>query len=152
MNDTIPPNDDDGDPGRHGRPTKLTDALFRAFVDLLLRGSFRSTACGELGVAPATFRRWLRNGKAYPEGIYADFRRAVAAAESRAEHQMVARIVAAAAEDWQAAAWLLERKYPHRYGELGELKREVRELEKKMRDLGLDPPKSDEAEDDEPTG
>ncbi|QEL17106.1 hypothetical protein [Limnoglobus roseus] len=57
------------------------------------RGSFRSTAYREYGVAPATFGRWERNGQTYSDSIYADFRRAVAAAESRAEHQMITWVV-----------------------------------------------------------
>lgn len=135
MKSTLPPPPDDDGP-RRGRPTKLTDALFRAFIELFLKGSFRETACRELGVGYRTFVRWMKLGRTNPNGLYGQFRRGVLAAEARSQNRLLDRVHAAVLEDWKAAAWILERKFPDLFGayrgELGELKRQIREMEREI--------------------
>lgn len=138
MNTTMPPNDD-GLPHRGGRPSKLTDELFRKFIEMFLAGSFREPACRELGVTYKTFSRWMSRGRREPETIFGEFRLAVGAAEARSQNRMLSRIQAASLEDWKAAAWFLERKYPRRYGpkggEYGDMKKKAERAEKAMGDL-----------------
>ncbi|QEL20444.1 helix-turn-helix domain-containing protein [Limnoglobus roseus] len=144
---TVPPpaDPDDGGRRRPGRPTKLTDELWQLFVELLLEGCFRSTACRNLGVGKTTFTRWMQAGKRYPRGRYGQFRAAVEGAEARAEANALRLILAAGKKDPKYLVWWLERKYPGRYGqcrgELSDLKRKLCELEKEVgkavRDLGL---------------
>lgn len=133
----------DDDVPRNGRPTKLTDPLFRAFIELFLKGSFRSTACQELGVPYNTFRRWMSLGRKHKDGIYGQFRAGVMAAESRSQNNLLGRITAASSEDWKAAAWILERKFPDLYGayrgELGELKRQIKSMEREVAKVSIGP-------------
>lgn len=127
-----PPNPDDG--SRRGRPTKLTDSLITSAVGLLLQGNYRCVVARLLGVGFSTFRKWLRIGSKYPDGLYGHFRAAVIAAESMAEARAVATITSAGQDDPRLLLEYLARKYPKRYGayrgELGELKRRIAELEK----------------------
>lgn len=44
------------------------------------------------------------------------FLQAVKTAESEAEQRLLARIEQAAEQQWQAAAWILERRWPDRWG------------------------------------
>lgn len=138
MNTTMPP-PGDGEPSHRGRPSKLTDELFRKFIELFLAGSFREPACHELGIGYTTFSRWMNRGRREPDSIYGEFRLAVGAAEARSQNRMLSRIQAASLEDWKAAAWMLERKYPRRYGpkggEYGEMKKKAERAEKAMGDL-----------------
>jgi hypothetical protein len=127
---------DDG--SRRGRPTKLTDALHRSFIELLLSGCYRQDACRNLGVSYATFRSWMNSGKTYPGTIYEAFLKGVLAAEARCKTNAVAQILAAGREDAKYFCWWLERKYPNEWGayrgELGDLKRRIREMEKLLSD------------------
>ncbi len=50
------------------------------------------------------------------KGPYRDFRRAVQRAKAQAEMRDVLIIGKASQKFWQAAAWRLERRYPHRWG------------------------------------
>lgn len=106
----------------------------RLAVQYLLAGNFRCTVAKMIGVDPATFRRWMALGKTYSEGIYARFRAAVLVAEAASEANAVATITASGQDDARHLEWLLERKYPQRWGryrgELGLLKRRIQELEK----------------------
>lgn len=128
-----PPNPDDGKPPD---PRKLTDALIEGFVRLLLAGNFRQVAAKRLGVHITTLRRWMRLGRRYPDGIYARLRSAVLAAEAEFEASAVAQIRVAGADDPAHLEWLLERKFPMRWGrfrgELGLLKKRLAELEKAL--------------------
>jgi hypothetical protein len=45
-----------------------------------------------------------------------DLREEIETARAEGEARGVARVAAAAAENWQAAAWLLERQHPGRWG------------------------------------
>lgn len=49
-------------------------------------------------------------------GPYREFRAAVQKAEAEAEERLLGIIEDAAPNTWQAAAWMLERKYPERWG------------------------------------
>ena len=65
-----------------------------------------------LGVAPQTFSRWVNHPKT-------DNQRQLCEAMKRGEVErkaaLVTRIMQASDKSWQAAAWLLERKYPQEY-------------------------------------
>lgn len=117
-----------------GRPKKLTEKLIVAVCDVILAGNFRCVAGRMFGVSPRTFRRWMAMGKRFPEGLYGKFRRCVLESESVAEVRAVGDITRAGKTDVEHLKWWLERKYPQRWGryrgELGEIKRKLKELEK----------------------
>lgn len=73
----------------------------------------RAAECG--GISFETYRRWRKRGEAGEEpfcGFFAE----VKEAERDAEEELLLRIREHSVETWQAGAWLLERRYPARYG------------------------------------
>ena len=98
-----------------GRPTKLTETVADDLVVLLATGVPVEVAARAVNVSRRTLDRWLRDGElrerveraraARPESTHA-------LGEARA----VVLILRAAASDWKAAAWWLERRHPERWG------------------------------------
>ena len=58
----------------------------------------------------------MKAGRQYPDGIYGRLYRGVPLAESRFEVLAVAGIAAAGQDDPKYLCWLLERKFPQRWG------------------------------------
>ena len=79
-------------------------------VILLSRGVSVVEACHTLGVARATYYRHL---KAYP-----DFEHQVERAKMMVSIELFRIIRGATAENWRAAVWLLEKRYPRSWGPL----------------------------------
>lgn len=135
---SAPPNPDDGD--RPGRPSKLTPALTAAVVELLLRGNYRSDVARAAGIGFTTFRRWMRTGRQYPDGIYGRFRQAVESAESTFKTRAVGTVTSAGEDDPRLLLEYLARRYPQQFGayrgELGELKRRIKQMEKLVEGVG----------------
>jgi transposase len=105
-----------------GRPTKLpTDEAELTRLEQLIRaGATGEVAAQAVGVDPSTFDLWLQKGR---NGVqpYRDFSERVARARAESEAGLVARIASVAGKgSWQAAAWLLERRFPERWGKPGE--------------------------------
>lgn len=65
-----------------------------------------------LGVAPETYSRWINHPRT-------DNQRQLCQAMKKGEVErkatLVGRIMDASDDSWQAAAWLLERKYPQEF-------------------------------------
>jgi len=116
-----------------GRPSRLTPKLHRTIVGLIRNGNYEIAACRAVGVAGSTYGLWKKRGredreKAQAKGIDVleisdeekstywnfldDIQRALGEAEVKFQHI----ISEAALKSWQAAAWMLERKYPDRWG------------------------------------
>ncbi len=102
---------------RPGRPTKLVPERVERLLEAIRVGNYINTAVVYAGITEATFYRWLEIGEANKEGKYREFLESVKKAEADAEARQVALISKAANETWQAAAWLLERKHPARWGQ-----------------------------------
>jgi hypothetical protein len=100
-----------------GRPRKdPADYLPRLCLALEL-GSWRWLACKFAGVSYSTFRTWMVAGEAADaDAAMQAFVRRIHQAEATAAVRDLARIHEAAAHDWRAAAWLLERRFPESYG------------------------------------
>jgi hypothetical protein len=99
-----------------GRPLLLTPELQRRLCGSVRTGVPMSTSCQLVGVDYSTVRRWLGLGKKENEGVFHDFYLAFTRAKAVAERRLVKTIVTAGPEDWKAAAWLLERRHPDKYG------------------------------------
>jgi hypothetical protein len=103
--------------GRGGRPTLMTDELVDQLLSMLRAGSYVGTAARAAGIGRQTLADWLKRGEHAPEGDpYRELRDQIDQARAEGEARNVARVQAAAVESWQAAAWLLERQYPERWG------------------------------------
>jgi hypothetical protein len=98
------------------RPEKLTPEVQQKIVDSLRMGNYIETASAYAGINKTTLYDWLKRGARENRGKYRVFSNAVEKAMAEAEMRDVALIAQAAKENWQAAAWRLERKYPARWG------------------------------------
>jgi hypothetical protein len=96
-----------------GRPSKLTHETASLIVNAVRAGLTSGLACDVAGITPRTFQRWMASKR--PE--HRQLREAVARARAGCEADLVARTTLAAHKgSWRAAAWLLERHYPERWG------------------------------------
>lgn len=90
------------------RPTKYTPETVKKITDAIKLGATYELACNYAGIDYSTFNEWQKTKPKFSE--------AVKAAEGEAAVKWLAKIEAAAAKSWQAAAWKLERRYPQDYG------------------------------------
>jgi transposase len=122
-----------------GRPTKLTPEIQNRIVVLIRAGNYVETAAASAGIHKSTLYDWLKRGAREKQRItqnprariskkeapFVDFSDAVEKAQAEAESRDVMLIAKAAEEQWQAAAWRLERKFPARWGRKLDVKQEV---------------------------
>lgn len=101
-----------------GHPTTLTSDVADQIVASLRAGNYIVVATKAAGVPRQTYNAWMARGRstAAADEPYRDFRARVERARSEAETRAVAQIASAARTNWQAAAWLLERTAPERWG------------------------------------
>jgi len=117
--------------GRIGRPTKLNKAVAAKILKELERGAPIEAAAPLAGISRRTFYDWVQRGaralaaeeagKEVPdeEKPYAEFCTAVEQVRSEWETRQLEGIEAAAEagpQHWTARAWLLERRFPDKYG------------------------------------
>ena len=101
----------------NNKPYKLLD---KQITDTLLQaiklGAFIEHACYYSGINSSTFRSWRSKAE---DGVepYKSFWSEVTKAEAEGIIRRMARIEKAGLEgNWQADAWVLERKYPEKFG------------------------------------
>ena len=99
-----------------GRPGKLTPATHDAIVDAIRTGNYAETAARAAGITSTCYYNWTARGREAKQGIYFEFNAAIEKAKAAAEIRDVALIERAATDTWTAAAWMLERKFPARWG------------------------------------
>ena len=102
------------------RPSKLTPGVHEIIVQALASGCYRETAATHAGIAVSTFYNWLERGEADIEHgkqtPYMELVEAINKAEAEAELDALEMIRKAAPKNWNAAAWMLERKNPAKWG------------------------------------
>lgn len=101
---------------KRGRPSKLTQELQDRIVLSLRAGNYLETAAKANGISKATLYNWLDKAAKEHSPPHMAFLDAIEKAQSEAEQRDVALIAQAAQQQWQAAAWRLERKFPDRWG------------------------------------
>lgn len=91
---------------------KLTKEGIEDALRLCRVGMTDKDIAAYLGVAPETYSRWINHPRT-------DNQRQLCQAMKKGEVErkatLVGRIMDASDDSWQAAAWLLERKYPQEY-------------------------------------
>ena len=112
----VPRNGNGKHPG--GRPTKLTPEVQTTIVNALAAGTYLETAAKAAGINQDTLHSWLVNGARCKSGIQKEFSEAIKKALASAEIRFGATIALASQYQWQAAAWMLERRYPDRWGRI----------------------------------
>ena len=97
-----------------GRKSKKTEKVVNAVLANLRDGLSIEASATQAGICRQTLYIWMKDDPKFAEMIdeAKDFSEAVILAQMRAK--------AEARQDWRADAWLLERRFPERYG----LKRE----------------------------
>jgi transposase len=119
---------------RTGRPSKLSPEVQEEICASVRAGNYIEPSAMRAGVDKTTLYNWLKKagkelervarGQAKGRNVrvtarmepYVEFLYAVKKAEALAEARDVAIISKAAAKQWQAAAWRLERKHYDRWG------------------------------------
>lgn len=117
-----------------GRTSKRSPEREQAILNALRIGNTRRAAAAAGEVDQNTFYRWLEDGT---------FRDAVEKAEAEAERRFLGNVAkAAAGNNWQAAAWWLERRKHEDYARRDKVDMSI-DLRKAAEELaqadGLDP-------------
>jgi hypothetical protein len=104
--------------GHVGAKSTLTPELADRLVALIKAGNYITVAVRACGISRALLYQWLARGESLAESdaAYAELRERVENAKAEGEARNVASIANAARDNWLAAAWLLERQYPDRWG------------------------------------
>lgn len=99
-----------------GRPTKFDDQVADRICEAVSLGCTFALAAQAGGIDPETLRSWKARGREGEEPFSAFLGR-IKKAEGEAANEAL-RVIRDAAKEgtWQAAAWLLERRYPKSYG------------------------------------
>lgn len=105
-------------------PSGLSPARRAAIIESIEAGNYIAVSAQANGVPERTFYEWLEKGRNGRAG-YTSFLRDVEEAQRKAEDRLVTIVSNAALDQWQAAAWLLERKNYKRWGRKDKLEAEV---------------------------
>jgi hypothetical protein len=95
-----------------GRPTKYSEGITGRICKFIGEGCSRETAAALVGVNVETLYAWARQ---FPE-----FSDQIKKADAKFEETCIRAIRKAGrdTESWTASAWLLERKFPDRWGKV----------------------------------
>lgn len=93
---------------------KCTQEAIERAVELKKRGVLDKDIAAALTVRPDTFSKWINHPKSENQ---LQLSQALKKVEADYKSNLLAMIYNAGAEGtWQAAAWILERKYPEEFG------------------------------------
>lgn len=98
--------------------TELPDeATLGPMLTMLRAGNYLSVAARAVGISVAVLSEWMERGVSSDpaDAPFVELRERFDRARADGEMRAVALVSAAAADNWQAAAWLLERQYPDRW-------------------------------------
>lgn len=93
---------------RHGRPRAINDEAAKKILDALRIGCTRDDAAASAGICARTLRNEIARNSV--------FAAAVGLAQAIGKQRLVARVNRSSRDDWKAAAWLLERRWPKEWG------------------------------------
>ena len=124
-------------PNKRGRKSKLTPEVALGIALLVENFTHRDVAAKRFGIAAKTLKGYLISGRKHPEGIYGQFRELLLEAEAECERKAVAALTTAGYEDNpDHLKWLLERRFPERWGrhvgELSRIRKQIRDLEREV--------------------
>lgn len=102
--------------GKHAN-IKLNKEVCDNICENLRRGNYITTACRASGISTGTYYNWKKRGEKGEEP-FKTFLERTDKAESEGELACMEVIYNSATEqgNWLSAAWILERKYPQRFG------------------------------------
>lgn len=96
---------------------KLTPQTQARIFQAIRAGNYKNTACAWAGISETTLQNWMKKGRAATDDKdpYARFLAGLNEAIATAEVHNVAIVQKAAEKNWQASAWMLERRHPERW-------------------------------------
>ena len=97
-----------------GRKTKLTPEVQEELAKIIGAGHTHKSAYEYVGIDQNTFYRGMKKG---------EFGDIIKRAESKAKIGFVERVKKASEDTWQAAAWMLERRWPDEFAQ--KMKQEI---------------------------
>ena len=103
-----------------GRPSKFSPTLQLKICTTIADGATYAEAAEAAGIDYTTLLRWKQAGEKAKGGQYYEFCKALKKAEDQSESTLLSRIVKAGTDPkhWQANAWILERRFPHKWGKV----------------------------------
>lgn len=97
-----------------GRPSKLVPSVTKKLLEAIRQGLPIVTACTLAGIAEKTYYNWLEEAqKPEADEEFLQFLQSLKKAEAEAEYLLVKEIKLA--DEWQAKAWILERRFGDRW-------------------------------------
>lgn len=110
-----PPTSPDPPKPTIGRRGHFCPETCAAIVKAVREGFAYKHAAEKAGVSERTLYDWLAKGREEPDTPHAQFSQDIKNAAAEFAGECVANIKAASLDEWQAAAWLLERKHPDQF-------------------------------------
>lgn len=99
---------------------KLTPELEEEFCSYISSGLTKKGAADAVCISESSLYGWLDRGQKDKDSgrntIFSEFLESVKKAEAKFKTTHIRTIEKASADDWKAAAWLLERCYRNEYG------------------------------------
>ena len=122
-----------------GRQTLLNEDIISKVGEYKASGMSNTGVSDFLGISSRAYYNWINKGEADEENgeytIYVQFIHTLKKANETFKQSRLQNIVKAADSDnWQAAAWILERKFPEEFGRdrvKNEIDRDRLEMDKK---------------------
>lgn len=108
-----------------GRRLKLTPEIQTKLSSAIAAGNYHEVACDLVGVGTTTFYNWMKKGEKSSSGKFREFWESIKKAEAVAEAKRIKLITDAAEQNWQAAAWYLERRYPNKWGRQTRVEKQI---------------------------
>jgi predicted house-cleaning noncanonical NTP pyrophosphatase (MazG superfamily) len=113
------------------KPTTLTEKHIKAICASIRLGSPFSVAASCAGISRRTLYNWRQQGKKQKSGIH----RHLIEEMEKADNDFIANNLRAlavhTAQNWQTAAWLLERRHPEHFAKPSD-RRELEELRREL--------------------
>lgn len=119
-----------------GKP-KLTEEMVRQAVEMKSHGLNDCDIARAIGVCKQTFSKWVNHPRTKLQRELSEQHKK---AESAYKEALLLRIWNAAdkPQNWTAAAWLLERKFPDEYGRVDRRRDEPKQADVPRIDLGVE--------------
>lgn len=110
-----------------GRETKLNKEMIDEIVGYIELGFTIKDTCEAVGISKDTFFEWKKQGKKDKENgiksLFSEFSDSIKKGKHKIKQLMLSKIVQAANENWNAAAWWVERNFPEDYSLKPELRK-----------------------------
>ena len=103
------------------RPTKLTPEVHEIIINSVKAGMTYRLACVRVDIDESTLYRWLTAGETQVRGRYCEFRKDFQRAIADSAEVLLNQIRVKTYDDWRAAAFILERRFPDDYGKRTEV-------------------------------